>query len=59
VCHWCGKRCCKSFHIDHIQPLSKDGKHELRNLCIACPSCNLRKGDKDPIDFAQRIGKLL
>lgn len=59
VCHWCGKRCAKDFHIDHIIPLSKGGAHELRNLCIACPPCNLRKSAKDPIDFAREIGKLL
>lgn len=59
VCHWCGKRCAKDYHIDHIMPLSRGGKHELTNLAIACPDCNLRKNARDPIEWAQIIGKLL
>lgn len=59
VCHWCGKACAKKYHIDHVQPLSRGGKHEVRNLCIACPPCNLRKNNKDPIEWAQSLGKLL
>jgi 5-methylcytosine-specific restriction endonuclease McrA len=34
------------FHIDHIIPVSKGGKHELSNLQLAHPLCNLRKGAK-------------
>lgn len=59
VCHWCGKSCARSFTVDHIEPLSRGGKHEARNLCIACRPCNSRKQAKDPIEFAQSIGKLL
>ncbi len=39
----------KTFHVDHINPLGLDGKHELKNLYIACPSCNLKKS-KMPIE---------
>jgi len=59
VCHWCGKRCARSYHIDHIVPLARGGRHELNNLAIACPTCNLRKNARDPIEWAQMIGKLL
>lgn len=59
VCHWCGKGCAKRYEIDHITPLSKGGPHELKNLCIACPDCNRRKSARDPIEWAQMIGKLL
>ena len=57
VCYWCSDPCEYSFHVDHFYPLSKGGKHELYNLVIACPSCNLRKSAKDPQEFAQEIGK--
>jgi 5-methylcytosine-specific restriction endonuclease McrA len=59
VCHWCGARCVGKYDVDHIIPLSKGGKHEARNLCIACRTCNRRKHAKDPIDFARELGKLL
>ena len=32
--------------LDHIQPLSCGGSHDLTNLCPACQSCNSSKGAK-------------
>lgn len=59
VCYWCGIRCAKSYHVDHYVPLSRGGAHELDNLVISCGPCNIKKNAKDPIEFAQSIGKLL
>lgn len=59
VCHWCGLRCADAPTIDHRVPLTRGGKHEIRNLLIACHSCNARKQARDPIEWAQIIGKLL
>lgn len=58
VCHWCGVKCARKFHVDHYRALSKGGKHEASNLRIACPTCNLRKHAKDPLDFAREVGRL-
>lgn len=58
VCYWCGEKCDKEYHIDHYEPLSKGGEHELDNLVIACPRCNLQKSAKDPLDFAKEVGRL-
>jgi 5-methylcytosine-specific restriction endonuclease McrA len=33
------------FEIEHIQPLSAQGKTELSNLALACPACNRYKGN--------------
>lgn len=46
ICAYCGSICSTNYHIDHIEPLSKEGIHELDNLALSCPSCNLRKSDK-------------
>lgn len=60
VCYWCNTTLKnKKVHIDHYQPLSKDGQHTLSNLVVSCSKCNLSKNAKDPIEFANSIGKLL
>jgi 5-methylcytosine-specific restriction endonuclease McrA len=46
VCYYCKIRFPrKKLHIDHIIPLSKDGKHTVENLCKSCESCNCSKHD--------------
>lgn len=52
---------CKltTFHVDHVVPIARGGTNDRLNLQLLCPSCNLRKGAKDPIDFMQQKGFLL
>lgn len=38
-------------HEDHFVPLSKGGANYRYNIVLACPKCNLRKGDRAPIEF--------
>lgn len=48
-CNWCDKAFLdekNSFHIDHINPLAKGGKHIAENIQLLCPKCNLEKGTK-------------
>ncbi|MDD3443180.1 MAG: HNH endonuclease [Sulfurimonas denitrificans] len=60
ACYWCGKSLKKEkVHIDHYIPLSKGGEHTLSNLVVTCPKCNLTKNAKDPIVFANSVGRLL
>ena len=40
------------FHADHVVPLIKGGSNGMENLVLACPSCNLRKGTKHPMEWA-------
>jgi len=49
----------KSYHVDHIIPLSKGGRNDRRNLQILCVPCNLSKSSSDPIDFMRSKGNLL
>lgn len=45
-CNWCGGSFSpKDCHTDHVTPL-KVGEHSLRNVCISCAPCNLKKKDK-------------
>lgn len=60
VCYWCGVSLKKvKVHIDHYVPLSKGGLHTMSNLVVSCGKCNQIKSAKDPIKFANSIGKLL
>lgn len=58
-CAICPTSIRHKYHVDHIQPLSKGGSNWPRNLQLLCPSCNLSKGSRDPIEFMQSRGCLL
>lgn len=58
-CGYCEELLGSIVHIDHIIPLSNGGTNWPRNIQILCPTCNMRKKAKDPIDFARSFGKLL
>lgn len=49
----------KSMHRDHIVPLARGGSNWPTNFQLTCKSCNLRKGHKDPFEFANLEGRLL
>lgn len=42
-CRYCGTS-NGPWHLDHVQPVSKDGPTTIGNLVVACQDCNLRKG---------------
>lgn len=47
------------YHVDHIIPLARGGTNWPENIQLLCPSCNMQKHAKDPIDWAQENGRLL
>lgn len=60
TCYWCNKSLKnKQIHIDHYVPLAKGGEHTLSNLVVSCNKCNMSKCAKDPLLFANSLGKLL
>ena len=60
-CYWCNKKLSKDVevHIDHYIPIAKGGTHTENNIVISCNVCNKSKHAKDPLVFANSIGKLL
>ncbi len=58
-CAYCRKSIKSGYHVDHIIPLSRGGGNGVTNIQILCPHCNCSKNAKDPIHFAQQLGKLL
>lgn len=45
-CAYCGVQLGNKYHVDHIIPLSRGGSNDFDNLALACPRCNMSKGDK-------------
>lgn len=58
-CAYCRTRISRGYHVDHIQPISRGGSNWPSNLQLLCKDCNLRKAAKDPVAFAQELGRLL
>lgn len=58
-CAHCRTGIKAGYHVDHIKSLSRGGSNWPRNLQLLCAPCNLRKHAHDPLDFAQREGRLL
>lgn len=50
LCHYCQSN-LTSDHLEHMTPLSRGGLHDVSNLCLSCPECNLRKGTKTEEEF--------
>ena len=54
-CFYC--KCeLEQMHIDHFIPLARGGSHSANNLVASCPTCNLKKKDKDPYLFMEEMG---
>jgi len=54
-CWWCNKPCADKYHEDHLIPLSRGGHNDITNIVISCPTCNLKKHNKTPDEFAGRL----
>ncbi len=58
-CGYCRTRLRGKGHVDHIKAISRGGSNDRSNLQLLCAPCNVAKGAKDAIDFAQSKGLLL
>jgi 5-methylcytosine-specific restriction endonuclease McrA len=44
--------------LDHVLPLSRGGSNAPTNLVVACRSCNSRKHNRTPLEFAFGLPRL-
>ncbi len=51
VCFYCYTPLFGHYHVEHMTPLCRGGADKLDNLCLACPTCNLRKNSKTAEEF--------
>jgi len=58
-CAVCRTSIANGYHVDHVIPLISGGRNSKENLQLLCPTCNLSKGAKHPVDFMQSRGMLL
>lgn len=49
-CCYCGKT-DTPLEIEHITPKSRGGSNRVSNLCLACRSCNVSKGNQTATEF--------
>lgn len=53
ACIYCG---APWEHVEHFQPLAREGTHTIENLWPACAFCNGLKADRDPWEFLRSLG---
>jgi len=58
-CAYCPRSLKRGFHVDHVQAITRGGKHVARNVQLTCEPCNLKKGARDAVEFARSLGRLL
>ena len=49
-CAYCGVENI-ALQVEHIYPRAKGGSNRISNLCLACHSCNQKKGNKNIEQF--------
>lgn len=54
TCQYCGRK-ASPLTIDHIVPRHRNGPHTWTNLVTACPTCNRKKGGRNPQEAGMHI----
>ena len=59
MCAWCGVSLKNGFSRDHRKALKNGGSNDKHNMECLCTPCNLKKGAKDEIAWANECGRLI
>jgi 5-methylcytosine-specific restriction endonuclease McrA len=54
-CFYCKRPLRGILHMDHVMPVALGGPNTPVNFVAACPTCNMKKKDKHPMDFCGRM----
>jgi 5-methylcytosine-specific restriction endonuclease McrA len=46
ICGICGKKISGPWHVDHVIPIARGGRHVNENVQASHPLCNQKKGSK-------------
>jgi 5-methylcytosine-specific restriction endonuclease McrA len=59
LCFYCDSPLVdRQIHKDHLMPLALWGPNEIKNIVLSCAACNLSKGSKHPVHFAQSSDRI-
>ncbi len=56
TCQYCGTS-NNPLTVDHVVPKSRGGETNWTNIVVACKPCNLRKGDRTPLEMDMELRK--
>lgn len=55
-CQYCGNRYATGqLSLDHVVPRSRGGVESWENIVCACLKCNVRKGDRTPVEASMKL----
>ncbi|HIE80229.1 MAG TPA: HNH endonuclease, partial [Nitrospinaceae bacterium] len=57
TCQYCGIS-THPLTVDHVVPKSRGGKTNWTNIVVACKTCNLKKGDRTPLEVDMTLVRL-
>jgi 5-methylcytosine-specific restriction endonuclease McrA len=53
ICGICGKKIDSRWHVDHVIPIARGGRHVKENVQASHPSCNQKKGARFPFSLRE------
>jgi hypothetical protein len=56
-CFYCGVEVGSFWHAEHMIPRSRGGGYTKENIVVSCPKCNMRKNNRNVIEFKNHLKK--